>query len=105
MTHCCQAMIQQISYQCEQHESKFDCPDQLVSYNEKFDEYSLIIHDGGSSILRIHFCPWCGATLPESKRDRWFNELEAKGFDNPFDDEIPPEYKTGEWYLLNRFIN
>ena len=41
----------------------------MLEYNERFDEYGLIIHDGGSSALLIQFCPWCGTKLPESKRN------------------------------------
>jgi hypothetical protein len=28
-----------------------------------------MIHDGGSSVLLITFCPWCGSRLPVSIRD------------------------------------
>jgi len=65
-----------------------------------FNEYGLIVHDGGSSSITIEFCPWCGTQLPESLRDRWFDELEALGFDNPFEQDIPKKYKTNEWYSI-----
>jgi hypothetical protein len=66
-----------------------------------FNEYGIIVHDGGSSSsITIAFCPWCGAQLPESLRDRWFEALESLGFDNPFEQEIPKEYKTDEWYNI-----
>jgi hypothetical protein len=59
----------------------------------------MIVHDGGSSFIEISFCPWCGAKLPESKRERWFNELEAKGVDleNP-DVKIPERYLDDRWW-------
>jgi hypothetical protein len=47
---------------CDRHPDRFDCPDCLVSYSTG-GEYGLIIHDGGSSTIRIAFCPWCGAKL------------------------------------------
>ena len=56
----------------------------------------LPVHDGGASYVLVAFCPWCGARLPESQRDRWFEETEAKGFT---DDTLPPEYRTGAWRL------
>jgi hypothetical protein len=63
-----------------------------------FDEYGIFIHDGGSSLTLINFCPWCGSKLPESKRDRWVEELEKLGFTDPFlRDDIPEEFKTDEW--------
>lgn len=99
MSHCCETMSKQIEHQCDKHPDEFDCPDHLVSYSERFDEYGLIVHDGGSSCIAIKFCPWCGTKLPESKRDRWFDELEALGYENPFTEDIPSKYKTGEWYL------
>jgi hypothetical protein len=42
----------------------FECPDALVNYSEQGKDYGLIIHDGGSSVISIAFCPWCGAKLP-----------------------------------------
>ncbi len=88
----------QVNSVCEQHEDPFDCPDQLIDYNAKFDEYGLIIHDGGSSSMLISFCPWCGERLPVSKRDLWFDKLEKLGFDNPYDDNIPEEFQSEKWY-------
>jgi hypothetical protein len=96
--HCCDTMSEMLAFTCNQHSDPFDCPDCLVRYIPKFDEYSLIIHDGGSSSVSIGFCPWCGARLPDSKRDRWFDELEALGFDDPKDLEIPERYRSDAWF-------
>jgi hypothetical protein len=98
MNHCCEAMRGQIEFTCKQHASPHQCPDALVSYWPKFNEYGLIVHDGGSSIMIISFCPWCGAKLPASLRERWFAELEALGFDDPHLQKIPARYNTDEWY-------
>jgi hypothetical protein len=65
------------------------------------DEYGLIIHDGGTSLRAILYCPWCGATLPASKRERWFDELAALGFDNPIVQPIPIAFTTDAWYRRN----
>jgi hypothetical protein len=54
---------------------------------------------GGRSASGIQFCPWCGARLPESERDRWFDELQRQGID-PWTDDIPAEYEDDRW--LNR---
>lgn len=91
-------MARQLSHTCEQHDDPFDCPDNLIVYFPRFDEYGIIIHDGGSSVLTIAHCPWCGRRLPDSKRDRWFDELAAKGYTDPAQQEIPPEYETDAWY-------
>jgi hypothetical protein len=76
----------------------FDNVDTPLIYSIKFDEYGLKICDGGSSSILIANCPWCGQKLPESKRDRWFNELEKLGIKNPWTDEVPDKYLTDEWY-------
>jgi len=84
---------------CDEHNDPFSCPDYVIIYSEKFDEYGLIIHDGGPSSYGIDFCPFCGTKLPESKRDLWYDELEALGFEDPNDDEsIPTKYKSGAWH-------
>lgn len=94
MEICCRSMKDNVNT----HEDGFDQPDTLIYYDEKFDEFGIIIHDGGMSYVDINFCPWCGQKLPESKRDRWFDELEQLGYDSPFDTDIPVEYKSNKWY-------
>ena len=74
---CCRAMSSALEFGCDQHADPFDCGDALVVYNEVFDEYGLIVHDGGASYVLIAHCPWCGSKLPESQRDRWFDETDA----------------------------
>ena len=97
-SHCCASMIEALTHRCEQHaEDPFECPDLLIAYSPTFDEYGLIIHDGGASTLLIEHCPWCGTKLPASQRDRWFDELVALGFKNPHGDDIPDSYKCAEW--------
>lgn len=96
--HCCERMSAQANMTCEKHPNPFECPDVLIHYSPKFDEYGLVIHDGGSSSIQIQFCPFCGNELPESKRDRWFDELEDLGFSAPLVDDIPELYKSDAWY-------
>jgi hypothetical protein len=63
--HCCERMNEIISFQCEMHSHPFECPDHLIHYSAKSNEYGLVIHDGGSSYVSISFCPWCGDRLPK----------------------------------------
>jgi hypothetical protein len=51
-----------LSRKCEAHETRADCPDALVAAVE--GGYGLIVHDGGSSVVEINFCLWCGSRLP-----------------------------------------
>ena len=78
-------------------DESFASSEKLIYYSEVFDEYGLIIRDGGKSFIEIIFCPWCGKKLPDSQRDNWFLELEKLGFDNPFEDDIPEIYRSGAW--------
>lgn len=95
---CCAEMTMALTNVCDQHQDDpFACPDMLVAYSPAFDEYGLIIHDGGPSFVTIGHCPWCGTKLPESQRDRWFDELEAQGFDDPLSGDIPEAYKSAAW--------
>ncbi|WP_369228014.1 hypothetical protein AB5J52_47980 [Streptomyces sp. R39] len=95
-THCCEAMNSHLNWRCDEHDDAFDCPDALVDFSAKFQEYGLIIHDGGTSSITMDFCPWCGRRLPESQRDRWFDELERLGID-PGEDRLPAEFQDARW--------
>jgi hypothetical protein len=67
--HCCEYMRREAERVCEQHPDRFACPDCLVHYSPTSGGFGLIIHDGGRSVIRIRFCPWCGSPLLESLRD------------------------------------
>ncbi len=43
-------------------------------------------------------CPWCGRRLPDSKRERWFAELEKLGVDSPLVDKLPAPFDSDQWY-------
>ena len=96
--YCCELMKNNVNHKCDQHDDPFDCLDNLITYSDKFDEYGLIIHDGGTSYILINYCPWCGSKLSESKRDLWFKTLEKLGFDEPLEQNIPEEFKSDKWY-------
>ena len=98
MEYCCEQMEYQLTYICPNH-GRSSCPDILIYYSDVFDEYGLNIFDGGSSHIVINFCPWCGKKLSESQRDRWFDELEKLGYNDPYEQEIPEDYKSDAWRL------
>jgi hypothetical protein len=67
---------------CNVHADPFDCPDTLITYNDKFDEYGwqLKYRDNLLSLV-------------------WHEEvLEQLGFDDPAEQSIPEEFKTDKWY-------
>jgi hypothetical protein len=60
--HCCERMGEDLESACAQHPDRNDCPDALLATVR--GGYGIIVHDGGSSVVEIAFCPWCGARLP-----------------------------------------
>ena len=62
--HCCEMMRSNVENACDLHTDRFECPDALIHYSERGNDFGLIIHDGGCSVIGIAFCPWCGTKLP-----------------------------------------
>lgn len=61
---CCNQMRRSLEFECANHDSPFDCPDQLI-WQGNDGRHGLIVRDGGSSYVSIFFCPWCGSDLRE----------------------------------------
>jgi hypothetical protein len=59
--HCCDRMDYDLNQKCDVHKGRHDCPDALIRFMR--GAYGLIVHDGGSSVIGIRFCPWCGSEL------------------------------------------
>lgn len=102
--HCCLKMRKAVNFSCDIHKNIYDCPDALIIYSPKFDEYGIIIHDGGTSNILIKFCPFCGKKLPNSKRNKWFNKMEKLGIDIN-NDKIPKIYLNYGWWLKKGSYN
>ncbi len=85
---------------CDEHPDPHDCTRTLLGHSPKFDEYYIYDRNMESpASYTINYCPWCGVKLPESKKNRWFRELEELGFEDAlFDENIPEEYKTDRLY-------
>ncbi len=66
-----------------------------VSYDPRFDEYTIPSGDG---LQQLSYCPFCGERLPESKRDQWFEQLEARGVADPWREALPAEYHSDAWW-------
>lgn len=95
--HCCETMSKALDHACEQRADPWDCPDTALIYHEPFAEYGIPIRDGGMSYLRIDNCPWCGARLPQSQRDRWFDAVEAADLDPDDLDKLPERFLSAVW--------
>ena len=83
--HCCDALKTHVEHRCPVHPNPLDCPDNVVIYVPRFDEFGLPVRDGENasahSYITITRCPWYGAKLPESTRNRYFEEIEKRGAD------------------------
>ena len=90
---CCDMMARNLF--CADDQEK-----KAIFYSRRFDEYMIPEANGSDSGILLSFCPWCGKKLPESKRMRWFEELDALGIEfSLFDTEqVPPEYLSDDWW-------
>jgi len=68
-----------------------------VLLNLKFREWSVVVPDGGESSICLSYCPWCGAPLPSSMRDQWFDNMDALQIAPPYND-APRKYLSDEWW-------
>ncbi|OYW44536.1 MAG: hypothetical protein B7Z08_09370 [Sphingomonadales bacterium 32-68-7] len=61
--HFCDMMRENVERTCADHSGRHACPDCLIDYWPASNSYGLIIHDGGTGVISISSCPWCGANL------------------------------------------
>lgn len=93
--HCCEAMDDAIDFDCDKHKHPWECADSLILYNEVFDEYGLVMHDGSTAYVLLVHCPWCGTKLPESARERWIAAIDSMGLDPA--GEVPIAFRSNSW--------
>lgn len=72
--YCCDRMRDDLERACPSHVDRSDCPDALVARGRR-GGYGLWVHDGGSSLVTIAYCPWCGTRL---ERGRWRSALRKR---------------------------
>jgi hypothetical protein len=61
-------MSNQLEMSCQDHPNLEDCPDSLIA-GLRSRKFGIRIHDGGSSVILIKFCPWCGTRLGRKRAD------------------------------------
>ena len=82
---------------CNEHPDLRECTKSVVLRMPRFDEYFISPRGSTGGDIVITHCPWCGTKLQESKRDLWFQRIEALGLD-PWSEEIPEEYQLDKWF-------
>lgn len=91
---CCERIKQGLTNVCYEHPNRFDRPDKAFDNSPNLDRYGLIIHHGGGAVVRIAYCPFCGAKLRDVA-DRLFAELDS--LDQEWEWEtVPEKYRTAE---------
>ena len=83
--HCCDEMCGAIA-----------ADDLSFRYIPKFREYGIGYANGGSYQV-IKYCPWCGAKLPSSLRDSWFERLDDLNLEP--EDDIPDDLNSDLWWV------
>jgi len=84
-----------------------------LCYSPQFREFGLYYHDGDPnvrgeqsiSIQLIEWCPFCGAPLPSSLRDLWFERMyESFGKSDLVygKSKVPREYESDLWWRRDR---
>lgn len=64
--YCCDNMENHSIFDCENCVDEWECPDTLIGRfvgHEWKNSFGIIIHDGGTSMSIIEYCPWCGVNL------------------------------------------
>jgi hypothetical protein len=64
MKYCCED-LKRYSETPVNH-NRYQCPDALID-RWKNGTTGIIIHDGGTSMAIINYCPWCGSALEQEK--------------------------------------
>lgn len=96
--HCCDGMRTHHQVLREPNESNAVVADRPILYDPVFDEYRLVSTGLLTDRQVISWCPWCGAALPQSQRERWFTELARLGLS--VDDTLPDQFRTDAWWRV-----
>lgn len=67
-----------------------------IYYSSAYQEFGLKLSCGYEYLI-LEYCNWCGAQLPNSRRDEWFESLEKQGID-PWENDVPINYLSSSWW-------
>lgn len=69
MIHSCIQEQMNRNLLCQQHkDNPINCPDTVIYYYGS--DYGLPIRDGGSSYIKIDYCPFCGKKLNNKVKEK-----------------------------------
>lgn len=88
-------------YCCEEMEYDLFNKKGLLTYNKKWREYAIKIHNSSTYAL-MDYCPFCGTQFPNSLRHEWHDILEGEyKLEHPAEKDrkkVPKEFWTDEWW-------
>lgn len=95
-----------MNYCCDYMNIFINDPRVPIKYIPRLREYYIPSIEFGAEtrvIQVVYHCPWCGAKLPESVRDQYFDILESEYHlelnpDMHEQEGFPEEFKTDEWW-------
>jgi hypothetical protein len=93
--HCCLDLAWFI---CHPVEGEYKDLSPVILWLRPWNEYRLHLSHDGFASTRIDYCPWCGTKLPADKEQLWYETLHRMGYANPAEDDIPPEFRTDQWW-------
>lgn len=65
--YCCLMMANQVSLSYNENGDIDNENSDVVINKWKDGTFGIPIHDGGPSIVKINFCPWCGSNLNDDE--------------------------------------
>ena len=93
--HCCLAMAYAVSDPVIiEHQGH----SRIIDYSSAWGEYRIPVPYDGYESTEIRHCPFCGAMLPASRRDEWYERLYALGYSDPGNQDLPPEFESDAWW-------
>lgn len=94
-SHCCLGMAYAISRPLlTPHQG----PNRIVDWIASWSEYRIPVpYDGYASTI-LRFCPWCGSSLPRSRKEEWYQTVYELGFTDPGEQDIPAAFNSDSWW-------
>jgi hypothetical protein len=65
--YCCLVMANNISESLDENQEIKQHDHDVIMNKWKNGTFGIPIHDGGSSVVKINFCPWCGVNLKKDE--------------------------------------
>lgn len=65
--YCCLVLANHVSNSLDEDENIKNNDHDVIINKWKNGTFGIPIHDGGSSVVKINFCPWCGENIKKNE--------------------------------------